>query len=145
VEINAIQAAPDQPELQALREEIQQLADTLQMFANSETVPSPEEMIATLNGIGQGAMSCATLLKVMLIQADPNRISGKPSPADKRAQVREDAGEALRHCAELTRLLRRMRRNLSGLPISEIEALEDVARQLQAAIGSITAEWEDFC
>ena len=145
MEMNTNQTALGQTEQQALREVIKQFADTLQMFDQEKDVASLEEMIATLNGIGQGVIGCAVLLRGVLAQRNQSWSSDQTAPTSHSVQVRREASKALRHCIELSRLLRILRRDMVVLSPSEIGELEDVGRQLQAAIGSITAEWEDFC
>ncbi len=144
MEENNFQADTAQQELQALREEIRQFADTLQIFESSDPTTQPLEVIATLTGIGQGALSCAALLKHVMIQTRPKGSSVYPSLETKRIQIREDAGEILRHCAELSKLLRRLKRNTSSLPAADMGEMEEISQQVQAALSSITSEWEDL-
>ncbi len=141
---NTFQADTAQQELQALREEIRRFADTLQIFESSDPTIQPSEVIATLTGIGQGALSCAALLKHVMAQTNTKCRPAHHSIETKRIQIREDAGEILRHCAELSKLLRRLKRNTSSLPASEMGELEGTSQQVQAALSSITAEWEEL-
>lgn len=140
MEANTFKVNQIQPELQALREEIKQFAESLQTFENGDPSIPPAEVIATLNGIGQGALSCAALLKHVVIQAKPAKTSIEP----KVTQIREDAGEILRKCTELGKLLRRLKRNVLSIPATEVEELEGISQQVQAALSSITAEWEEL-
>jgi hypothetical protein len=144
VEGNTFKADTAQQELQALREEIKQFADTLQIIESTDPTIQPSEVIATLTGIGQGALSCAALLKHVMTQTTPKGRLVHSSIETKRIQIREDAGEILRHCAELSKLLRRVKRNASGIPSVEMGEMAEISQQVQTAISSVAMEWEDL-
>ncbi len=141
---NTYKADTAHQELQALREEIKQFADSLEAFGSDGSPLPPSEVIATLNGIGQGALSCAALLKQVDAQANPKSAANRSYIETKRTEIQEDAGEILRHCAELSKLLRRLKRNTSSLPDAEMGEMEGTSQQVQAALSSITAEWEEL-
>ncbi len=143
--MNTNQTALGQTEQLALREVIKQFADTLQMLDQEKDVTSLEEIIATLNGIGQSVIGCAALLRGVQAQGNQSWSCDRTAPTGHSVQVRRDASKVLRQCAVLSRLLRILRQDIAALPASEAEELGEVGRQLQAAIGSIAAEWEDFC
>lgn len=140
MESNTVKTTQVQQELQSLREEIKQFAESLQAFENGDASIPPAEVIATLNGIGEGALSCAALLKYVAAQAKPTQASIEL----KRVQIREDAGEIVRRCTELCRLLRRLKRNVMSVPATEMEELEGISQQVQGAICGISSEWEDL-
>lgn len=144
MEGNTFRANTTQQELQALREEIRQFADTLQIIESSDPAIQTAEVIATLTGIGQGALSCAALLNQVMTQTNTKAKSTHPNIETKRIQIREDAEEILCHCAELSKLLRRVKRYASCIPFADMGEMAEISQQVQSAISSITTEWEDL-
>ena len=146
-------------EIEKLQEEIAKLSNTLGLFGQpSGQVPPPEEMIETLTGIGQGSLSCAALLKVLLNESRSVGQQYKKAAClldgsstkimDHELDViLEDARLIVKECSKLSAALLRIKRNIMKAQqnsLGNTEELDQVSQQVQAALMSLTQEWEDL-
>lgn len=152
--------ASKQSEIEKLQEEIAKLSTALGLFgqASEQNNPSPEEMIETLNGIGQGSLSCAALLKVMTSKSrSVGRQYKATAPqvddiAAKRMQgeldaILTDAELIVKECSKLSAALRRMKRNMvkaGQIGPENDEELAQISQQVQSALMSVTLDWESL-
>lgn len=133
-----------QHDLNKLREEIRQFADTLYLLENSTDVPSAEETIKTLRGISQGAFSCAELLAVALKKSSQ---TNKVAPSQKKPyqdQLKEKVNETLQCCDNLSTSLHSLKQLLRSMHGTELDGMEQASQRVQAALSNIAAEWEDL-
>jgi hypothetical protein len=142
---------PARFQIALLHSDIVKLADTLKAFEDcKDGVPTLDQMIETLNGIGTGALSCAGLLKIMTeqakqageLQAAENQCQSTSQPANLSRPIREDARAILQNCEQLGKALRRLKRNVQAHPDGDDAELLKLSQQVQAALAGIVTEWE---
>jgi hypothetical protein len=142
---------PARYQIALLHSDIVKLADTLKVFEDSKDgVPTLDQMIETLNGIGTGALSCAGLLKIMTEQARQAGASPEaetqgqviPPKEDHSRRIREDAHSILQNCEQLSKGLRRLKRNLESHPEADDVEILKLSQQVQSALAGIVGEWE---
>ena len=144
-------------QMRKIQDEIVHFSQKLQSFIESpELRPHPEEIIEILNGIGQGSLSCANLMKDMLNknqlcqQTKDDLLVDKEFPTVPDGSVRailDDSKFIVRECKDISTALRRIKFNIIAVRNEHPDHQDriDLARQqVQAALTGLAIEWEDL-